>query len=75
MEDSCTEHDLNCRGLVQEVSEGKNFSMLSRYCSCDILVKNVAAFCTCSKNLPEAKVNRFRLIALTKEISKKSSLV
>jgi hypothetical protein len=35
----------------------------------DILVKNVAAFCPYSKSLPEAKVKRFKLIALTKEVS------
>ena len=38
---------------------------------CGILVKNVAAFCPCLKSLPEAKVKRFVLIALTKEVSKK----
>jgi hypothetical protein len=36
-------------------------------------VKNVAAFCPCLKNLPEAKVKRFILIVLTKEISKNPS--
>ena len=40
----------------------------------DILVKNVAGFCPCLKSLPEAKVKRFQLIALTKEISEKSSI-
>lgn len=34
---------INYEGLPQEVSEGKNFSMLPRY-FCDILVKNVATF-------------------------------
>jgi hypothetical protein len=34
-----------------------------------ILVKNVAGFCPCLKNLAEAKVKRFILIALTKKIS------
>jgi hypothetical protein len=42
--------------------------------SCDILEKNVAAFCPCLKSLPEAKMKRFRLILLTKEISKQSSI-
>ena len=42
--------------------------------SCDILVKNVVAFCLCLKSLPEAKVKRLRLIALTKDISNQSSL-
>jgi hypothetical protein len=32
-------------------------------------VKNVATFRPCLKSLPEAKVKRFRLIALTKEES------
>ena len=40
---------------------------------CDILVKNVATFCPCLKSLPEAKVKRLVLIALTKEVSKKPS--
>jgi hypothetical protein len=38
--------------------------------SYDVLGKKVAPFCFCPKSLPEAKVNRFRLIALTKEVSK-----
>ena len=42
-------------------------------CFCGILVKNVADFCSCLKSLPEAKVKRFILIALTKEVSKKPS--
>jgi hypothetical protein len=44
--------------------------MLPRDHSCDILVKNVAAFCLA---LFEAKVKRFRLIALAKELSKQPS--
>jgi hypothetical protein len=31
----------------------------------------MAAFCPCLKSLPEAKVKRFILIALTKEVSEK----
>ena len=31
----------------------------------------MAAFCPCPKSLPEAKVKRVRLIALTKEVSEK----
>jgi hypothetical protein len=41
--------------------------MLPRNHFCDILVKN--AFCPCLNSLLEAKVIRFRLIVLTKEIS------
>ena len=48
----------------------KNFSMWPRGC---ILVRNVAAFCPYLKSLPEAKVKRFILIALTKEVSKELS--
>ena len=40
------------------------------YSSYDTLVKNVAAFCPCAKNLFEAKVKRFILTTLTKEVSK-----
>jgi hypothetical protein len=40
-------------------------------CFCGNLVKNLATFCTCLKCLPEAKVKRFILIVLTKEVSKK----
>jgi hypothetical protein len=49
----------------------ENFRMWHK--DCGILVKNVATFCPCPKSLPEAKVKRLRLIALTKEISKKPS--
>jgi hypothetical protein len=51
----------------------KNFNMGPRDCFCDILVKNVAAFCRCLKSLPGAKVKRLKLIALTKEVSKEPS--
>jgi hypothetical protein len=37
MKDSDVEGDLNCKGLVQGISEEKNFSMWPRDCSCDIL--------------------------------------
>jgi hypothetical protein len=46
--------------------------MWPRDCFCDILVKNMAAFCHCPKCLPVAKVKRFRLIAFKKEVSKKA---
>ena len=47
--------------------------MLPRDCSCDILVKKVAAFCPCPKNLPEAKVKSFELNPLA-EVSKQPSI-
>ena len=42
--------------------------------SYDVLGKKVAPFCFCPKSLPEAKVKRFRLIALTKEVSKQPAI-
>ena len=36
--------DFGCGGLAQEVSQEKNFNMLLRDSSCDILVKNVSDF-------------------------------
>ena len=71
IEDFVAMSDLNCVYLAQEVSVEKNFSMWPRECFCGILVKNIAAFCPCLKSLPEAKVKRLRLIALTKEASEK----
>jgi hypothetical protein len=68
-EDSGAEGYLNCVGMAQEVSE-KNFSMWPRVCPCKVLVSNIAAFCPSLNSLPEAKVKSFRLIVLTKEISK-----
>jgi hypothetical protein len=47
--------------------------MWPRDCFCDILVKNMAAFCPCLKSLPESKVKRFILVALTNEVSQKPS--
>jgi hypothetical protein len=47
MEDTGVEHDLNCADQAQEVSGEMNFSMRPIDCSCDILVKNVAAFWLC----------------------------
>lgn len=48
MEDSGAECDLmNCGGLAPEISV-KNINMWPRYCSCDILGKNVATFCPLS---------------------------
>ena len=82
MEDSGVQGDVNCRVLAQQVSEAKNFSMLPRDPSCDILVKNVAAFCPCpkqtkkqtNKKLPKTKLKCFGLIELAEEISKQYSV-
>ena len=74
MEDIGTEGNLNCRSLVLEVSKNKsNFGMLPGDHSYD-LVKNVDAFWPFLKSLPKAKVKRFILIALTKEVSEMPSI-
>lgn len=49
IEDSGAEYDLNCGSLDQEISKKKNVSMRPRDLSCDILMKNEAAFCPCPK--------------------------
>jgi hypothetical protein len=68
MEDFVTESDLTCADLAQEVPV-EHFSMWSRDCFYSILLKNMASFCPCQKNLPEAKVKRPRLIKLPKDVS------
>ena len=68
MEDFVAGSNLNCVDLVQEISKKKNFSMWPRDCFWSTLMKKMAALCPCLKSLPEAKVKRFRLIALKKEV-------
>ena len=70
MEDSIPEGDLNWQGggLVKELLEGKNFNMFPSDQSCNILLKNMAAFYHYLRCLPDAKVKKFRLTALSKEI-------
>ena len=48
--------------------------MLPREHSSDILVKKVAAFCSCLKSLPEATVKSFILIPQTEEISEQPGI-
>lgn len=50
MEDSGTESYLNYTILPQEVSEEININMWLKE-RCDILTKNVAAFCPCPKKI------------------------
>jgi hypothetical protein len=50
-EDFAAVSGLNCEDGPQEVSVEKNFNMWLRDCFCDILVKNVAAFCHCPNSL------------------------
>ena len=57
--------------LDQGVSEEKNVSMCPRAC-CDILVKNVVAFCSFLNNLPEVKLESLGLISVVEETSKQA---
>lgn len=50
-EDLGDEYDLKDYGKIsQEISKERNFIMLPRDHSCDVLVKKVTAFCPCLKN-------------------------
>lgn len=68
MEDSA-ESELKCGDPVQQVLEGKNRKW-PRDHSCDILAKNMAAFCLCPKYLTEAKFKSLGLMVLAREISR-----
>jgi hypothetical protein len=65
MKDFIAGSNLNGVDLDQDISKEKNFRMWYKDCFYGILVKNVGTFCPCLKSLPEAKVKRLRLIALT----------
>ena len=74
MKDSGAANDLNCRDLTQDLSE-KNVSLWPRDSSCDILMKNGTSFSSCpKKNMPEAKLKSYGLVALAKEMSKQPSI-
>ena len=69
IENNTAECDLmNCGD--QEISEEKHINTWPRDWSCDILVKNVAAFDPCPKILPKAKLKSLVLILLAEKISK-----
>lgn len=44
MEGRGVKNYLDCWGLIENVSEKKNFSVFPRVCSSDKLVKKIAAF-------------------------------
>ena len=52
----------------------KNFSILPRDTSCDILVKKVVAFCLCLKCQLEAKVKSFGLILFWQKKSQQPTI-
>ena len=70
IEDSVTENDLICAVLAQEISVEKNFSMCLRdFFFGSILVNSMATLFPSLKSQNETKTQKFRLIALTKEVS------
>ena len=73
MEDCSDEGDKNYGSPSREVSEVKNISKCSRDHPCNILAKNVTAFCPCPKSLLEPKLKNFGLMALA-EISRQPSI-
>jgi hypothetical protein len=74
--DSGAECDLNSGDLAQDEKNfnvwPKDYSRIFR--GLDNLVKNLIAFCPCSKRLPETKLKSFGLIPLAEEISKQPSI-
>jgi hypothetical protein len=58
----------------QEVSEGKNIIDWSGDYSCDILVKNVTVFYSCSKNHPKTKLKSLGLMVLAEDILRQPSI-
>lgn len=65
---SANDH-VGCSGTAQGVPERKNTFDWPRYYSSDILTDDVSPFHPCSKNLPEAKLKGFGLMALKEEVS------
>lgn len=59
MEDSAAESHVDYQGPAQDGFKGKNISKWPTDSFCDILAKNGAAFCPCSKNLPGNKIKCF----------------
>lgn len=64
---------LNCVDTIREDSEG-DISMGPRNNSCDVLAKNMAAFCHYVKNQPEAKLKSYALKALAEDSEKLPSM-
>lgn len=70
VEDSGAKSNVGFDGLAQEVLE-ENISKRPRDCSCDILENGAVVFCSApEKNLPEAKLKNFGLMALAEKISR-----
>lgn len=76
MEESSADNDLNYVCPAQDAAEGNNINMNSWTTdhSCHLLATNVSTFSSCPKNLLEAKLKSFRLMALVEEISRWPSI-
>lgn len=74
VEDSDAKSSIDYWVLAQEVSEGNNINSCDRAHSCGILPNNVVAFCSYPKNLPEAKLKRFGIMSLVKEIPRSPNI-
>lgn len=75
LEDSRTKSNTDYEGCIEtkeEVSERNNIRNLARDDFCDILTKNVAAFCHCVK-FSDVKLKSIRLISLAEEILRQSN--
>ena len=66
--------DNNAETSVENVSAGNNISNWARDYLCDVLAKNVSAFCPCPKNLLETKLNCLLQISLAEEISTQTNM-
>lgn len=74
MEGNCAENTVDSGGQAQEVSKGNDISNWATDHSCEILAKEVAAFCPCMKNLSKIKLKSFRLMYLTEENSRQPKI-
>lgn len=65
---------MNYSGPAQEVSEEHNISNEAKNQSCNILAKNVASFCPCSKNLLVAKLKKIWTYFFGRRFSRQSNV-
>jgi hypothetical protein len=72
MENFVAGSNLNCVDLAQEFSKEKTFRMWDKECFLWYFGDECVATFSFLKSLPEAKVKRLKLIALTKEVSRKA---
>lgn len=64
VEDNSVESKVDYGDPNQAVSESNNINKWAKDNCSNILAKNMADFCSCPKNFPEAKLKSFGLILL-----------